>query len=409
MTLAAERWVLPGLVAATFLSLVHYLAFSPLLPAMAGDLHLDIGQLGQMPAAISLAAAMLGLLAGPFADRFGKRRTLLIGVSAFVASATGLALLPSPAALPLVAVLAAIGRATVNPLALAIASAEYEGDQARQAASRITSSLGAAPIIGVPLVTSVAAALDWRAAWLALAVVTAVAQLSLWRVFRDTARSRVRAQTRPPARHLAVAYGALIRHRPSLALLGGTFLMAAGGWSVWAYLGAFVVQRHGFTTLEAGWAWMVVGIGLFAGTFLAGGRLGRAPLEVLFALGGSGAGVCLGLAYLLPMVSWLAIGLIGVGTLLHGITQVASAVMLPQAAPTGRAATMTLRGAASALGAAAGAGVGGLLLQGAGFGALGASSVAFCGVAAALVWLGRANKSENQAASMPWRATQAAT
>jgi predicted MFS family arabinose efflux permease len=380
----AKRWVLPGLVTATFLSLVHYLSFSPLLPAMADDLHLDVGQLGQMPAAISLAAALLGLLAGPFADRFGKRRTLLIGIGALVASSTGFAFLPDPATLPLIAALAAIGRATVSPLTLAIAGAEYEGDHGRQAVSRVTSGLSAAPILGVPLVTSVAAAFDWRAAWLALAIVTAVAYVGLWKVFGATTRPREHGEVRPTARQLVAAYGTLIRHRPSLALLSGTFMMAAGGWSVWAYLGAFVVQRHGFTTQGAGWAWLVVGIGLFAGTFLAGGRLGRGRLDVLFA-----------------------IGLIGVGTLLHGLTQVASAVMLPNSAPTGRAATMTLRGAASALGAAAGAGMGGLLLQGAGFGALGASSVVCCGVAAAVVWLGCAH--EPQAASMPWRATQAAT
>ena len=39
--------------------------------------------------------------------------------------------------------------------------------------SRITSSLGIAPIVGVPLVASVAAAFDWRTAWLALAIATA--------------------------------------------------------------------------------------------------------------------------------------------------------------------------------------------------------------------------------------------
>ena len=46
---------------------------------------------------------------------------------------------------------------------------------------------------------------------------------------------------------------------------------------------------------------------------------------------------------------------VGAGTLLHSITQVVTAVWLPRSAPTGRAATMTLRGAASSLGAAGGA------------------------------------------------------
>jgi predicted MFS family arabinose efflux permease len=199
---------------------------------------------------------------------------------------------------------------------------------------------------------------------------------------------------------------ALIGHRPSLALLIGTYLMGAGGWSVWTYLGAFVVQRHGFSTQEAGWAWTVVGIGLFVGSVLAGGRLGRVPLDVLYTLCAIAAGVCLGLAFVVPMASWCAIGLIGLGTLVHGITQVISALLLTQAAPTGRAVTMTLRGAASSLGSATGAAVGGLLLQSAGFAVVGASAIAFCAVAAGLAWWVRGTQ---PVASMPRTAIQAAT
>src|SRR6266480_874155 len=102
---AANRWVLPGLVAAAFLSLLHYLAFSPLLPAIAADLHLEIGQLGQIPAAIGLGASLIALVAGPLADRYGKRRTLLSGVLALAGASAGLALVPGMAALGLVVIL----------------------------------------------------------------------------------------------------------------------------------------------------------------------------------------------------------------------------------------------------------------------------------------------------------------
>ena len=397
----ADAWVLAGLVAATFLSLLHYLAFSPLLPAIAADLVLDIGQLGQMPAAIGLGAAAFGLVAGPFADRYGKRRTLLMGLTALVASAAGLAFLPGPAMLPLVAVLAGIGRAIVYPLSLAIASAEYEGDNQIRAVSRITSSLGIAPIVGVPLVASIAAAFDWRAAWLALAIVTALAHLCLWQVFRAQPPRAARTGPRPATPNVAAAYGLLIRHKPSVALLGGTFMMGAGGWTVWTYLGAFVVQRHGFTTQEAGWAWVVVGLGLFAGSFLTGGKLGGLRLDAVFGVAAVGAGLCLGLAFVLPISGWLAVGLVGAGTLLHAATQVVTATSLPHGAPTGRATTMTVRGAASSLGAGAGAAAGGLLLQGADFATLGAGAFACCAIAAALVWWGRtstASATEHHAA-----------
>ncbi len=166
-------------------------------------------------------------------------------------------------------------------------------------------------------------------------------------------------------------------------------MMSAGGWTIWTYLGAFVVQRHGFTSQGAGWAWIIVGLGLLAGTLLAGGRLGRVPLDVLFAGAAIGTGVCLGASFVLPLAAWSAVGVVGLGTLLHGVTQVVTAVLLPNSAPTGRAAIMTFRGAASSLGAAAGASAGGMLLEGVGFAALGATAMACCGVAAALMWWSR--------------------
>src|SRR5919198_139004 len=75
-----RAWLLPVLVAAAFMSLVHYIAFSPLLPLMAADLGLGVGVLGQVPAAIGLGAALLGPIIGPLADRHGHRRALLAGL-----------------------------------------------------------------------------------------------------------------------------------------------------------------------------------------------------------------------------------------------------------------------------------------------------------------------------------------
>src|SRR4029453_3840989 len=62
-----------------------------------------------------------------------------------------------------------------------------------------------------------------------------------------------------------------------------------------------------------GWVWTIVGIGLFAGSILAGGPLGRAPLHALFSVAALSAGVFLGLGVLLPVTGWLGAGLSGGG------------------------------------------------------------------------------------------------
>jgi predicted MFS family arabinose efflux permease len=144
----------------------------------------------------------------------------------------------------------------------------------------------------------------------------------------------------------------------------------------------------------------VVGLGLFAGTILVGGPLGRLNLEWLFGAAAVGAGLCLGLAFVVPVPGWIAVLIVGIGTLLHGMTQVVTATLLPRGAPTGRAATMTLRGAASSFGSGLGAALGGLLLPAAGYPALGVLAIVCCAGSAALVWWAGASESPERDRAM---------
>ncbi len=383
-------WLLPVLVAATFISLVHFVAFSPLLPLMASDLDMAVGVLGQVPAAIGLGAGMLGLVVGPLADRYGHRRAIILGLLALVVSSALLAVAPGAAILPLAAVLGAAGRATVYPVALAIAGARFDGDARRVAISRITTSLSIAPILGIPVLTALASEFGWRSGFLAAAVLTACLVLAVHAVVRDAKQTET-----DPAAHVdgfVDAYRPVLAHRSTLGVIGATFLLSAGGWIVWTYLGAFAVEQHGFSTQQAGWAWLVVGCGLLVGGLLGGTRLGKAPLRPLLAVAAAGAGVCLAAGFLLPLTGWMAIAAIAVGTLLHGLTQVASAVLLSQETPAGHAATMTLRGSAQSFGAALGSAVGGVLLPWAGFTALGEFALLACVLGALLAYPPRLNK-----------------
>jgi MFS transporter, DHA1 family, inner membrane transport protein len=378
------RLLLPVLVTATFVGLVHYLVFSPLLPLMAGDFGVSVSLLGQVPAGIGLGAGILGLVLGPLADQYGHRRALAAGLLGLVASSTLLVVAPTPLLLPVAALLGAVGRATVYPIALAVATTSFEGDARRRAISRITTSLSVAPIVGVPALTAIAGGLGWRAAFLAAAAVTAGLVIVVNAVLPAPANSNPRDGA--VRGNFGNVYGDALGHGSTRGVIGATFLLSAGGWLIWTYLGTFLIQRFVFSTADVGWAWLVVGLGLLAGGLAGGSPLGKAPLRPLLALAAVGAGICLGGAFGLALTGWLAVGIIALGTLLHGVTQVASAVLLSQEARGGHAATMTLRGSAMSLGAALGSGLGGAILPIAGFGALGLIALCCCSGGALLAW-----------------------
>jgi MFS transporter, DHA1 family, inner membrane transport protein len=379
-----RRLLLPVLIGATFISLVHFLAFSPLLPMMATDLGVSVSVLGQVPAGIGLGAGVLGLVIGPLADQYGHRRALLAGLLALVASSTALAVGPTLVLLPLAALLGAAGRATVYPIALAVAGTRFDGDAQRTAISRITTSLAVAPIVGVPALTAIADGFGWRAAFLAAAGVTAALMIVVLAVLSSPTESSAGEPQHAP--NFVDAFRPVLGHASTLGVIGATFLLSAGGWITWTYLGTFLIERHGFSTQAAGWAWLVVGLGLLGGGLLGGSRLGKAPLRPLFVAAAVGAAICLAAGFWLPAAGWTAVAMIALGTLLHGLTQVASALLLSQETPGGHAATMTLRGSAQSFGGALGSAVGAALLPVAGFGALALVALLACLAGGLLAW-----------------------
>src|SRR5688500_2068818 len=68
-----------ALVGASFLGALTSVALGPFLPVIVRDLGTSVPLLGQTATGTLLWAAVLGLVVGPLADRYGHRRLLLVG------------------------------------------------------------------------------------------------------------------------------------------------------------------------------------------------------------------------------------------------------------------------------------------------------------------------------------------
>ena len=149
------------LAAICFAALVGFLlasALSPFFPLIAADLGTSVALLGQIPALSMLVAAVLGLLIGPLADQYGHRRLLILGSIVVVGSAVSTALSPTFGLLLLATLLAAVSRAIIQPVALAVAGANFTGAAQRRAMSWVVAAIAGAPIAGVPALTAIGGA-----------------------------------------------------------------------------------------------------------------------------------------------------------------------------------------------------------------------------------------------------------
>jgi len=377
------RGLVPTLTLATFVNHLNVIAWNPFLPFIAADLGVTVALLGQVPALLMLLATSFGLVIGPLADHYGYRRTLLICLLAVVMSSLTTGLAATLPLLVLAALVGAVGRAAIMPVAQAIVAVSYVDDTARRhAVSRTQSGGPLAATVGIPLLTASAAVLQWRGAFLVLSGLALATALLLWRMLcRDEAPGHgpVRLQ------RILAAYRPLVRHRASLTLIVAACLEHAGVWTMWTYYGAFYVQQHGFTTQQVGWVSLAAGLGVLLGQTAAGGRLGSQPGR-LFLVGCAGSGPLIGLSLLLPLPAPAAVALMAAGWLMHGLIMVSTVVLLVGQSPAGRATTLTLYASAMNLGVALGAALGGLALAQGGYGALGLCTLALPLVSAVLVW-----------------------
>lgn len=372
---------------APFVTQLATFALSPFLPFVAADLGTTVAVLGQIPALTFFAAAVLGLVVGPLADQFGHRRTLLVGVAASSVGAVLTALAPNLLILVPVALVGAGGRSIGLPVAQAVVGTRYAGAALRRGLGLIQATGTLAPIVGIPLVTAIGAVAGWRSAFLALGLLGGVAiVLMLWLLPPDGTDGAVaRREGRAARRFSLTAFGPIFADGPTLWLYGSSIARNLGVWAFVTYLGAYLVQEHGLSAAEVGWAFTATGLGNFAGSMVTGGPLGRIGLRVLAVVAPLVIAVSLAVVVMAPLGMAAVLVLLVIGFVGNGVSIVAHNTLLMGGSPAGRATTTSLNQTCMSLGGAVGGSAGGLLLATGGFPALGALTLVCNLVAAACV------------------------
>ena len=366
-TPAADARGLAALCLAALLGATNTALLGALLPALAVDLATGVPLLGQIATLMALLAVPLALVVGPLADQYGQRRLLIAAGVVMVASAAASAL--AAGYLPLLAarLLSAPGAAIVGGVPLAMASSLYAGEARRRAMSWTVAALSGGAIVGVPLLAAVAAAIGWRAAFVALGL----AWLGLIGLLLRWLPALPGAGGRLSPRALLGAYAPLLRGGDATALLGATGLRAVGWLGAMIYLGAFAAERYGLDTTGVGLVYVVGGVGYVAGSLVAGGPLGRAPARPLGAATTVALALGTAVLFLLPLAAPAALALLLATAVAGAVSWVCLTTLLAAETPAGQATTMVLNGACLGLGTALGGGLGGLLLAAGGYPALG--------------------------------------
>jgi EmrB/QacA subfamily drug resistance transporter len=159
------------------------------LPALASDLNASAADIAWSINAYLLPLGALTLFGGAVGDRFGRRRSFLMGLAVFIAASVLCALAPSVMWLLLARALQGIGAACLLPNSLAILGAAFEGE-ARGRAIGTWAAVGAiagaiGPLLGGWLVDAV----SWRAIFPLNVPIGAAAAWLAWRYVAESGDS----------------------------------------------------------------------------------------------------------------------------------------------------------------------------------------------------------------------------
>lgn len=280
----ANRRVLPTLLLVlTVFGPISMDLYLPALPALTRELGAvtSVAQLTVTACLIGLAAGQL--TAGPLSDRYGRRRVLIAGVIAYVATSLLCALSPTVEML----IVARVVQGLAGGVGIVIANAAgrdiYSGPRLIRFSARLTVVGGLAAVVGPLLGGLLVTFTDWRGLFVFLALVGAVILLSTVALVPETLPHEQR--TTGGLVHTLQDFRTLVHDR---VFLGAVLTQGFSYAALFAYLSGatFVLQDiYGLSPQEYAAAFGLNSVGFMVFGHLAGRAAERGSVGGTLAVG----------------------------------------------------------------------------------------------------------------------------
>ncbi|WP_426436720.1 MFS transporter [Bradyrhizobium genosp. P] len=249
-----------------------------LLPVIAADLQVSLASTGQLVTVYALTYAVGSPILAVAFNNFDRRTLLALALSCFIVANLLAAMATTFVFLLASRMLMAVGAGLCMPTALAVSVAVAPPERRGRAIALVTSGLTVATVLGVPFGTFVGNQFGWRATFVMVAGLGAVALLGLlFGLPRGLPRT-----TATISQRIAVA-----RRGAMLHALAITLLWAIGGFTIFTYL-SVPLREVGFGPTGISLALLTFGSAAAIGNLLGGSladRLGPIPTATLGLIG----------------------------------------------------------------------------------------------------------------------------
>ena len=327
----------------------------PFAPAFSRALGVPLTAITSM-IALNWATALLGLAAGPLADRWGYRRMMIAGLFLLTIGLLAGGSIAIYSSVLMGLALAGLGKSVFDPAVQAYVSERVPFRRRGLAIGFLEVAWAASALIGIPLVGYLIDRGGWRAPFFALAALGALGFLAL--AILVPADRRI-SHALSSNRSWLPVWKTIISNRTIMGAFGFSFFVQMANDNLFVVYGAWMEQAFQLSIVGIGLGTSVIGFAELTGEFATAGLSDRIGLKRSLIIGV----ILCTLAYLMMpfLAGSLSIALTGLFVLFLAFefSVVTGLSLATEMSPDARATMMSGYFAAAGLGRVVGALIGG--------------------------------------------------
>lgn len=263
-----QKFVIATLAFLQFAVILDFVLMAPLGALIMPALKIGPKEFGLVVSGYAFSAGAASFLTAGFADRFDRKRLLLVFYSGFVLGTLWCGLAQSFESLLAARVVTGLFGGVIGSIVMAIAADLFEPAMRGRVMGLIQTAFAASQVLGIPAGLYLSNRWDWHVPFLAMAALGAVGGIVVaWRM-RPVADHLGQATIRSPWGHLLHTL-AVPRHVLAFAV---TALLTTGGFMLMPFSTAFAVNNLGISMTDLPTVYLVTGLC----TIFVGPLVGRA-------------------------------------------------------------------------------------------------------------------------------------
>jgi predicted MFS family arabinose efflux permease len=235
-----QKFVVAMLAFLQFTVVLDFMVLSPLGALLMPALSISPRQFGLVVSAYAIAAAVSGILAAGFADRYDRKKFLLFFYAGFLLGTICCGLAPSYPLLLAARIVTGVFGGVVGAVSYAIVADVFPLQLRGRVMGLIMTAFGASQVLGIPIGISLATRLGWHAPFLMIAGICLLVGVFIATRMQPVDKHLEKTRGQNPVQHL---WKTATSTRYGVGFMA-TILLAVGGFMLMPFASAFTVNNQ---------------------------------------------------------------------------------------------------------------------------------------------------------------------